>query len=82
MPIQLVMIPERRLVARPGRQEAPFLFKHDGRFRAMCWVSVGNDGSLYLNPRTGGTSPIEHGEWIAHGAGGFAQVKWGGARQL
>jgi hypothetical protein len=42
----------------------------------MCWVSVGNESSLYLNPRTGGTSPIEHGEWIADGVGGFARVKW------
>ena len=75
------MLPERRFVALilpdPGRRTLRFLFKHDGKLRAMCWMSIGNDGSLYLNPRTGGTSPIEHGDGIADGSGGFAQLQWG-----
>jgi len=39
-------------------------------------MNVGNDGSLYLNPRRLGTAPLKHGEGIADGAGGFAKVEW------
>lgn len=80
MSILLTRVPERRFVALilpdPGLRTLRFLFRYDGHFRAMCWMKVGKDGSLYLNPRTGGMKPILHGEGISDGVGGWTQRKW------
>lgn len=80
MPIQLVSNPERGFVALilpdPGRRKLRFLFSHDGGLRALAWMNVGADGSLYLNHRIDAPNAASDGEGVADGKGGFAEVEW------
>jgi hypothetical protein len=78
VPIQLVRWPERRFVAvvfsdPPGKLR--MLFDYEGKLLVMCWLEIGNDGSLYLNPRQDGTDPPLHAQGVTDGIGGFATVE-------
>ena len=57
----------------PGKLR--MLFDYDGKLRVICWLEIGNDGSLYLNPRQDGTDPPLHAQGVADGIGGFATVE-------
>lgn len=76
----LVTVPDHRFVAvilpDPARRKLRFLFEYNGQLRAMCWMMIGSDGSIYLNPRTGNRGPLTHGVGIADGSGGFSEVVW------
>ncbi len=80
MPIELLTMPERRfallLLPDPGRRTLRFLFRHQGEYRAMCWLQVGADGSLYLNRRRKPSGPGIHAEAVADGRGGASEVTW------
>jgi hypothetical protein len=72
---------ERGLVALvfthdPGRRKFRFLFAHESELRAMCWMNVGPDGSLYFNPRLTSKESLFLAEGIADGAGGLGDVEW------
>jgi hypothetical protein len=78
-PAALVEVPSHNFVALvfsepPGRQ-LRFLFAYGGELRAVSWLHIGSDGSLYLNARTTTGEPIVHGSAIADGSGGFT-VQW------
>jgi hypothetical protein len=77
--VGLIEIPAHNFVAlvfsnSPGRR-LRFLFVYKGELRAVSWLDIGPDGSLYLNARTTSGKPIVHGSAIADGAGGLA-VEW------
>jgi hypothetical protein len=78
--VPLVVIPERRFVALilpdPGRRVLRFLFRYQGHFHAVCWMTVGGDGSFYLNPRRVPPRPLIHGQGTADGIGGYAELMW------
>jgi hypothetical protein len=80
MPIQLLTMPERRLVTLllpdPERRALRFLFRYGNDFRAMAWMQIGADGSLYLNPRRKAGGPAYHAEGVANGKGGAADLLW------
>ncbi len=80
MPIQVLSIPERGFVALilpdPGRRTLRFLFSYQGELRALCWMNIGADGSLYLNHRFRGATSIFDGAGVADGTGGFSDVSW------
>lgn len=57
-----------------GRQQLRFLFSYRGELRAMSWMTVGSDGSLYLNPRLRAKRSPYSGSAVADGAGGFTDV--------
>ena len=77
-PIQPLIDSKRRaavlILPDPGRRTLRFLFRYMAEFRAICWMKVGSDGSLYLNPRTGGERILAHADGIADGLGGFTQL--------
>jgi hypothetical protein len=80
---EVVAIPERNFVAlvfaNPPKNRLRFLFVYQGRLHAICWMAIGSDGSLYLNPRTTSGEPMRHGVAIADGAGGFSESEWSDA---
>src|SRR2546427_10468479 len=82
MPIQLLTVPDRHvatlLLPDPERRVLRFLFLYGGELRAMAWVQIGADGSLYLNPRRKAAGPAYHAEGVADGKGGMSDLLWGG----
>src|SRR5712692_618789 len=80
MPIQLLTMPERRfallVLPDPERRTLRFLFGYKGDFRAVCWLQVGADGSLYLNRRRKPSGPGIHAEGVTDGRGGFSEITW------
>lgn len=83
-PAALVHIPERSFVAlvfsKPPGGQLRFLFAYHGELRAISWLNIGRDGSLYLNARTTRGKPIIHGTGTANGFGGFWRHEWDPAR--
>lgn len=75
----LVENPLRRFVALvlpdPGRRRLRFVFKLRDTLRAVAWMQVGADGSLYLNPRARPREAIIHASGIADGKGGFSELE-------
>ncbi len=57
-----------------GRRKLRFLFMYNGQLRAMAWLAVGSDGSLYLNPRLKPHRGLISGSAIADGIGGFTDT--------
>jgi hypothetical protein len=57
-----------------GRRRLRFLFRYQGGLRAMAWMTVGSDGSLYLNPRLHSNS-VFLGSAVADGDGGFNELE-------
>ncbi len=57
-----------------GRRALRFLFAYKGELRAMAWLTVGSDGSLYLNPRLKATRRLIRGSAVADGKGGFTDL--------
>lgn len=80
MPIQLLTLPDRHLATLllpdPERRVLRFLFRYGSDFRAMAWMQIGPDGSLYLNPRRKAGGPAYHAEGVADGKGGMADLLW------
>src|SRR5438105_1267658 len=80
MPIELVTFPDRRLAVLvlpdPARRTLRLLFRYQSQFRAMCWLQVGGDGSLYLARRRKPSAPGVHAEGIADGRGGALAITW------
>ena len=80
MPIQLLTVPDRHLATLllpdPERRVLRFLFRYGGEFRAMAWMQIGADGSLYLNPRRKAAGPAYHAEGVADGKGGMSDLLW------
>ena len=80
MPIELLTMPDRRLATLilpdPERRELRFLFRYGNDHRAMAWMQIGADGSLYLNPRRKAGGPAYHAEGIADGKGGMSDLMW------
>lgn len=78
MAFELVEIPESGFVGLilpdPGRRTLRLLFSDGSDLRAMCWVNVGSDGSLYFNPRLKPESKLIHGSGVADGKGGFTEL--------
>ena len=66
------------LLPDPERRTLPFLFRYQEEFRAICWLQIGADGSLYLNRRRKSAGPQIHAEAVADGAGGASDVLWAG----
>lgn len=58
------------------RKKIRLLFAHRGDIRAVVWMMVGSDGSLYLNPRTVRKGPVITGRGTADGFGGFTELEW------
>src|SRR5215469_9832608 len=71
MPIQLLTMPDRRLATLllpdPEPRVRRFLFLYANDFRAMAWMQIGADGSLYLNPRRKAGGPAYHAKGVADG---------------
>lgn len=59
----------------PGRRTLRFLFAYLGELRAIAWMAVGADGSLYLNHRLSGSNKVISGQGIADGQGGFTDLR-------
>jgi hypothetical protein len=59
----------------PGRRRLRFLFGYLGELRAMAWMAVGADGSLYLNHRLSDRNKMISGQGIADGQGGFTDLR-------
>jgi hypothetical protein len=80
MPIEFLAMPERRfgllLLPDPERRKVRLLFRYKGDFRAMCWLQVGNDGSLYLNRRRMPVGPAINAVGVADGLGGASEYMW------
>lgn len=73
-------MPERRfallILPDPERRTLRFLFRYKGDFRAVCWLQVGPDGSLYLNPRRKPSGPGIHAEGVIDGGDGLSPITW------
>jgi len=80
MSVQLLTNPDRRvavlLLPDPKRRSLRFLFRYGDDFRAMSWMQVGSDGSLYLNPRRKPAGPGIHAEGVNDGKGGISDITW------
>jgi len=78
VPIELITIPEKGLAVLtlpdPGRRVLRLLFQYQYEFRAMAWMQIGADGSVYLNPRRKPTGPGVHAEAVADGTGGISEL--------
>lgn len=55
------------LLPDPERRVRRFLFLYANDFRAMAWMQIGADGSLYLNPRRKASGPAYHAKGVADG---------------
>src|SRR6266508_4619413 len=64
------------LLDDPRRRRLRFLFPYRGQLRALAWMTVGGDGSLYLNPRRQRDKPLVVGRGINDGAGGYLDLEW------
>src|SRR5260370_16490342 len=62
------------LMADPERRVLRLLFLYGGDLRAMAWMQIGADGSLYLNPRRKASGPAYHAEGVAAGTGGMSDL--------
>ena len=55
MAIALITTPEARaatlVFSDPPGKPIRLVFRYQESLRVMCWLAVGKDGSLYLNPR-------------------------------
>ncbi len=80
MPIEFLPMPERRLalllLPDPERRTLRFLFRYHGDYRALCWLQVGPDGSLYLNRRRKPSGPGIHAEGVTGGRGELSEITW------
>jgi hypothetical protein len=80
MPIQFLAMPEQRLallvLPDPERRTLRFLFRYRDEFRAMCWIQIGADGSLYLKGRRKSAGRGIHAEGVNDGYGGFSDITW------
>jgi hypothetical protein len=80
MPIELLTMRDRRLAVLllpdPERRVLHFLFRYGDGVRAMAWMQIGADGSLYLNPRRKPAGPGYHAEGVNDGKGGIADITW------
>lgn len=78
MGAHLLQFPDRRAVSvvlpDPGRRKLRMIFRHDDGLRAMCWVTVGSDGSLYFNQLNDTGEKLTFVEAIADGKGGWTNV--------
>jgi hypothetical protein len=73
MPIELLTFPGRRIAALilpdPVRRVLRFLFRYEDSFRAVAWMQIGADGSLYLNRRRKPAGRGDHAEGVVGGRG-------------
>lgn len=64
------------LLPDPARRTLRLLFRYKDDFRAMCWLQIGSDGSLYLKGRRKPAGPAIHAEGVADGRGGMSDLRW------
>lgn len=72
------------------RNRVRFLFSHNTQFKAVVWMMIGSDGSLYLHDRPLPTQQPKifyKSKGIADGSGGFSEInvphakKWGSLKE-
>jgi hypothetical protein len=56
------------------RDKVRFLFSYNNNLKAVAYMVIGNDGSLYLNPRLPTSEKFYKNKGIADGLGGFSTI--------
>jgi hypothetical protein len=59
----------------PDPRRLRFLFGHHGELRAVAWMKLGTDGSLYMSPRLPDAKEFIHGQGINDGKGGVTSLQ-------